>query len=199
MARVECGDAMDSVRIGVHEVCAIASMDVYVDEAGHHEAVDVLFGAPPFPLLDIADRFPLGRDQDVVLDPAADECASVKPHMLIFPSTVGRPPVAPGMFVLRPAISSLAMMASAIASLALLSIPRSSCDISGMSASRSRTILISVGLSVPPPPTITCSTGPRGRMKRNSALAMLSAVSAVAVAMRSPIGTPFPSVRMRLA
>src|SRR5205807_5164748 len=127
------------------------------------------------------DLLVVDDDRDPAADLAADEGAAVKRrgHTQIVPSTVGRPPVAPGTFVSSPAIESLAMSAMAIASF--------SCKYlytrTSLSGSRSRSMRTSVGFLAPPPARMTSST--RRPMKSPYALAMLSAVNAVAVAIRS--------------
>src|SRR5713101_4129997 len=118
-------------------------------------------------LADFRDLTVFDRDQRAVANRSANKGAAPQTlrHTLIFPRTVGRPPVAPGMFVFSPAMASLAMMARPIASFALLSMRKCSCRRIVHPGKRSASIRMSVGFCEPPPPTTTSSIGPRGRMK----------------------------------
>src|SRR5262249_18220614 len=124
-------------------------------------------------------------DRHRVADHAADERAAVKGerHAQIVPRMVGRPPVAPGTFVSSPAIESLAMSAMAIASFSC----RYLYTRTSLCGSRSRSMRTSVGFFAPPPARMTSSA--RRPMKSWYARAMLSAVNAVAVAIRSSPAT----------
>src|SRR5439155_7682817 len=168
MAGMKGRDSAHRLIAAVHEVGAVAAVDVQIDEAGdnqlvHGDAVGrcLRFGSHvhDLPLFD--------ADERLVANLAANESASPQApsHTLIFPRTVGRPPVAPGMFVFSPAMASLAMMARPMASFALLSMWKCSWRRIVHPGRRSASICMSVRFCEPPPPTMTSSIGPRGRMK----------------------------------
>src|SRR4051812_47886007 len=124
MVRVETENALVRALVGIHEIGAGAAVDVQVDESRCDDPLDALcLGRRTRRPLDL-EHAVADRHQHVRLDRATENPPPVDPHethRLFFPSPVGRPPVAPGMLVSNPATASLAMIASAIASFASLS------------------------------------------------------------------------------
>ena len=119
MLHVERRHACRRLVRGVHEIRAVPAVHVHVDESGHDDAahVDDLAGGRN-PLADRSDLFAVHDHAGAGADCAAHEGAPAKRdgHAQMVPRMVGRPPVAPGTFVSKPAIESLAISAMAIAS-----------------------------------------------------------------------------------
>jgi hypothetical protein len=96
---------------------------VDVNEAGNDQIRDAGgVGGRLRELANLADLAVFDRDERPLADRSAHKRAAPQTlygHTLILPRTVGRPPVAPEMLVLSPAMASFAMIASAMASFAL--------------------------------------------------------------------------------
>lgn len=117
-------NAAGTIFVGIHEVGAVSTVDVHVDEAGNDETVDTLgAGGRVGDTRDVRDPALVHHDEDVVANRTVDESPAKEAalgHRQIFPRMAGRPPVAPATFVCSPYTESFAIMAIAIASFASL-------------------------------------------------------------------------------